>query len=148
MFATRTAVCSALLAIFMVGVAGCGTTGTGSSIDREVGYVIGQQHRFPRARDAIQSAKLSGVEQAMITRGPVLERGMALLQANMPHDVRRTDVPRWLSARALFGQWLTRYAQAFEQGRPADGFAMLQELEDALAGWSDATNGIAPETAV
>jgi len=144
----RTSLCIALLAALAMSTASCSSTSAVPAVDREVTSVLSTRHRFPRARAAILDAKRAGLSQATATRGPVIERGMALLKANMPHDVRRTDVPRWLSARALFGQWLTRYAQAFEQGRPADGFAMLQELEDALAGWSDATNGIAPETAV
>ena len=81
-------------------------------------------------------------------RGPVSEGGLAALQQVVPHDIRRTDVPRWLSARAHFGEALTEYVDLLEAGQDARALEQLRIVEDALQGWSDAWNGVPTETAI
>ena len=78
----------------------------------------------------------------------ISEEGLALIKATLPHDVARTDVPRYLEGRAVFGEALKGWVGAASSGTDAELFAALARLEDALRGWVDAYLGLAPETSI
>jgi len=78
----------------------------------------------------------------------VSQEGLALIQAGLPHDVARTDVPRYLEGRAVFGEALKQWVGAATSGTDRELFAALARLDDALRGWVDAYLGLAPETSI
>ena len=74
--------------------------------------------------------------------------GLALIQATLPHDVARTDVPRYLEGRARFGDALKQWVTVVESGTDAQVLAAIRRLDDATRGWIDAYLGREPETSV
>ncbi len=113
-----------------------------------VAAALSARHRFPSLRGEIRSARAGGVAGARAGRGPISDGGLSALGQVVPHDIRRTDVPRWLSARAHFGEALTEYVDLLEAGQDARALEQLRVVEDALQGWSDAWNGVPTETAI
>jgi hypothetical protein len=90
-----------------------------------------------------------GDARALRARSPDLtNEGMALIKAVLPHDVSRTDVPRYLEGRAAFGASLKRWVGAVETGSDEDVFAAIRDLDGATQGWIDAYLGLAPETSI
>ncbi len=108
--------------------------------------------RFRRLRQMLDSATLEsqrGSAAAVRARGPAISReGLSLIKATLPHDVARTDVPRYLEGRARFGDALKRWVTVVESGTDAQLLAGLRELDDAARGWVDAYMGREPETSI
>lgn len=131
--------------------AACANSGPGP-ISEADGQVIAPA-RFGRIGRLMRQARVHAIAQdaAAITalRGPVSAEGLALLRGRIPHDLRRQDMPRFLDARRLFGDALSRWVGALENG--AGAAAILRatsELDDATQGWIDAYLGRATESAV
>lgn len=108
--------------------------------------------RFRRLRSMLDDAQgdaARGDAARLRGRGPSLSNeGLALIKATMPHDVARTDVPRYLEGRARFGDALKRWVTAVESGSDAQLFQALRDLDDATRGWVDAYLGREPETSI
>ena len=98
---------------------------------------------------AAQSDRARG-DAALLRRrsGALANEGLALIKATLPHDVARTDVPRYLDGRAIFGEALKGWVNAVESGTDAQLFEALDRLDGTLRGWIDAYTGAAPETSV
>jgi hypothetical protein len=80
--------------------------------------------------------------------GEIVETGLGLLRARMPHDLRDADVPRFHEGRLAFGDALKDWAVAVEGRDDAALFPALERLADAYFGWMDAYKGRAPERSV
>jgi len=91
-----------------------------------------------------------GDAAALRALGPSVSRsGLALLEARMPHDLRRADVERFLDARAAFGAALKLWVGALDG--PDDPAALLKAWDgvvEAYWAWVDAYRGLPPERAV
>ena len=74
--------------------------------------------------------------------------GLGLLKSSVPNLLPRHELPRFLEARAAFGDALVRLSQAHEEGRAADLPALVTRLADAWRGWMSVISGQAPERAV
>jgi len=86
---------------------------------------------------------------ALRTLGPALTtRGIELLKARMPHDLRRADVAHFLEGRAAFGDALKAWAGAVEGSDGAALLASWDGLVEAYWAWVDAYRGLPPEHAV
>ena len=81
-------------------------------------------------------------------RNPVSNEGLALLKARIPHDIRRIDVPRYLSARVYFGEALKQFVSAIDGSDDQAVFTAVRALYDATRGWISAYQGLPTETAV
>ncbi len=87
--------------------------------------------------------------RALRRRSPrISNEGLALIKAVLPHDVSRTDVPRYLEGRARFGASLKRWVTAVESGTDQQVIDAIYDLDSATRGWIDAYLGLAPETSV
>ena len=90
-------------------------------------------------------------------------RGLALLKANLPHDLRDSDMERFLDGRAAFGEALKAWAYALEtpdatspgaaspsaaSARPDLLFEAVDQLVDTYWAWVDASKGLPPEHSV
>lgn len=83
------------------------------------------------------------------TLGPSISRaGLALLQARMPHDLRRADVERFLDARAAFGGALKLWVGAVDAPDDPAVLSAYDTLVEAYWAWVDAYRGLTPERAV
>ena len=90
-----------------------------------------------------------GDARALRARSPALsQQGLALIKGTLPHDVSRTDVPRYLEGRANFGEALKRWVAAVESGTDREVLDAFLALEAACRGWTDAYLGVEPETSV
>lgn len=74
--------------------------------------------------------------------------GLSLIKATLPHDVARTDVPRYIEGRARFGDALKHWVTVVESGSDAQVLDAARRLDDATRGWIDAYLGREPETSV
>ena len=74
--------------------------------------------------------------------------GLALIKATLPHDVARTDVPRYVEGRARFGDALKHWVTVVESGSDAQVLDAARRLDDATRGWIDAYLGREPETSI
>ena len=74
--------------------------------------------------------------------------GLSLLKSNMPNDLARPDVPRYLEGRSLFGKALVEFASAAEAGRDAELFGLFTRLSEAWYAWMAALRGLPPERAL
>lgn len=102
-----------------------------------------------RILDAGLAAHVRGDARALRARSPALSReGLALIKATLPHDVARTDVPRYLEGRAAFGAALKRWVGAVESGTDREVLDAFADVEAAYRGWVDAYLGLEPETSV
>ena len=98
---------------------------------------------------AAQADRARGDADLLRRRSSALSNeGLALIKATLPHDVSRTDVPRYLDGRAVFGEALKAWVTAVQAGTDADLFAALDRLDGALRGWIDAYTGAPPETSI
>jgi hypothetical protein len=108
--------------------------------------------RFSRLRRLIDGglAEARRADAAALrARSPdLVDEGLALIKGTLPHDLARTDVPRYLEGRALFGEALKRWVVAVESGTDAEVLAGIARLDDACRGWIDGYLGRAPETSV
>lgn len=132
-------------------LAACANTGPGPVSEADGQSIVPQ--RFARMNNLMQQARAhladGRPEQIRALRGPLSAEGLALIRSRVPHDLRRQDVPRYLDARRLFGNALTRWVEALEQG--GDTVTVQRrtmELDDAMWGWIDAYLGRATESAV
>jgi hypothetical protein len=76
----------------------------------------------------------------------VNREGLSLLQANMPNDVARPDVPRYLEGRSLFGKALVEFARAVETGdRDPDLPDLFTRVAESWHAWMRAMRGLPPE---
>ncbi len=109
--------------------------------------------RFARIDRLMRSARAHAIARDAVAitglRGPISSEGLALLRGRIPHDLRRQDVPRFLDARRLFGDALSRWVGVLESGAGAEAILRAtSELDDATQGWIDAYLGRATESAV
>ena len=106
--------------------------------------------RSMRAKMNAASAQVQRGDARSLRAGSaaISNEGLALIKATMPHDVARTDVPRYLEGRAVFGEALKGFVGAGNGGTDAQLFDALRGLDDALRGWVDAYLGLAPETSI
>ena len=108
--------------------------------------------RFRRLRSMLDDAlriSRQGTAAAVRARGPAISReGLALIKATLPHDVARTDVPRYLEGRARFGEALKAWVTTVESGSDIQLILDLNALDDATRGWIDAYLGREPETSI
>ena len=108
--------------------------------------------RFRRMQSmASQAAALASRGDAASLRAMsarLSNEGLSLIKATMPHDVARTDVPRYIEGRARFGDALKRWVTAVEQGTDADVIQAAYGVDAATRGWIDAYLGREPETSV
>jgi hypothetical protein len=109
---------------------------TGDIVSARFRPVLGRIQGLQRSDDA---AALAGVDA-------LVEEGIALLGARVPHDLARPDVPRFLEAREAFGAALKSVTYA----RDAHDLTALRQallrLEGATRRWSDAHLGLAAES--
>jgi hypothetical protein len=78
----------------------------------------------------------------------IVSMGIGLLRSNLPNDLHRADVPRFLEGRAAFGDALKAWSAAADGPDDAALRPALQRLVDAFWGWVDAYKGLPPERAV
>lgn len=76
------------------------------------------------------------------------QEGLGLLRSSVPNTLPRHETPRYLEARAAFGDALVRLAEAHEQGRAADLPELVRTLAGTWRGWMAVISGQAPERAV
>ena len=87
--------------------------------------------------------------RALRSLGPSISRsGLALLQARMPHDLRRSYVEHFLEARAAFGDALKLWVAAVEGADDGPVLGAYDEVVNAYWAWVDVYRGRAPERAV
>ena len=133
-------------------VAGCSSRsgGTTGATQRAVAPVTPMRFRRMTAMmRAAQADRARGNADLLRRRSAALSNeGIALIRATLPHDVSRTDVPRYLEGRAVFGQALKGLVGAVESGSDPDLFRALELVDDALRGWIDAYTGMPPETSI
>lgn len=148
--ASRTAAVFALGAAFcaagMGGCAGTGASAPAHSVQRQTPLAFRGLEQGVRA---LGTAASRGDAAGVRSRAPaVLQAGLAQLKAPLPHDVARTDVPRYLEGRHAFGRELTRLATALEANDERELLAAALALPPTLGAWIDAYLGLAPETSV
>lgn len=86
---------------------------------------------------------------ALRARGlAVTARGLELLRARMPHDLRRAHVAHFLEGRAAFGDALKVWAGGVEGGDDPAVLGAYDGLVEAYWAWVDAYRGLPPERAV
>jgi hypothetical protein len=142
-----------LLALCAVAAPACASRGAAQAGAVPTAPSAGQTPmRFRRMTamvGAAQADRARGDAALLRRRSAALSNeGIALIQATMPHDVARTDVPRYLDGRAVFGEALKGWVQAVESGSDADVYAALDRLDGSLRGWIDAYTGLPPETSI
>ncbi len=132
------------------GFGGCGLV-EGSRVppDSPTAVPIGEvvHARLRPILTRIEGLRAAG-PRALAETGPLVDDGLALLRARMPHDVARPDVPRWTAARQGFGDALKDVIHARDAGDRAAFDAALSRLEGATRRWSDAHLGLAPESSL
>jgi hypothetical protein len=79
---------------------------------------------------------------------PLQAEGLGLLRASVPNALPRHEMPRFLEARAAFGDALVRYAKAHEEGRAQDLPTLMREVAATWRGWMAVISGQAPEREV
>ncbi|MDJ0973882.1 MAG: hypothetical protein QNJ98_05440 [Planctomycetota bacterium] len=131
--------------------AGTACNGSGSSTPSAApGDVV--PARFARIAGLLRQGRTASaagdVARVTALRQPLAREGLALLEARIPNDLRRQDMPRFLSARRQFGDALTQYVAAIEAGDGAGTLAAFRALDDATQGWIDAYLGRPTEAAV
>ena len=108
--------------------------------------------RFRRLQSMTsQASQLAarGDARALRAMSPRLSNeGLSLIKATMPHDVARTDVPRYVEGRARFGDALKHWVTVVESGTDAQVIEAARRLDDATRGWVDAYLGREPETSI
>lgn len=108
--------------------------------------------RFRRMRSMLDqglAVAARGDARSLRAMSPRLSNeGLALIKATMPHDVARTDVPRYIEGRARFGDALKHWVTVVDTGTDAQVLAAIRRLDDATRGWIDAYLGREPETSV
>jgi hypothetical protein len=141
-----------LVALLVLPLAACRSDGATANTPSAALLTPQTPPRFRRIDREIRrglAEAARGEEAALRARGPDIgNEGLALLRAGLPHDVARTDVPRYLEGRAVFGEALERWVVAVESGDRAALFAAIRRLDAANRGWIDAYLGLAPETSV
>ena len=139
---------AALLCLAVLVCAGCSggpqtTTATAAS---PVPGRFGRIHAM--LRRARLNAAAGNASAVRAQRREIVNDGLALIKARLPHDLRRADVPRFLAGRANFGDALVRWVEAVDGTDDRALFAAVTALDDALRGWMDAYLGLVAETAV
>ena len=143
------AVCLGLAALLLVG---CASRGAPASATARRATPGGATPAFSGMQGVLlrgTAARERGDAAALRALGPSISRtGLALLQARMPHDLRRADVERFLDARAAFGDALKLWVGAVDA--PDDGAVLsaYDGLVETYWAWVDAYRGLAPERAV
>ncbi len=141
-----------LLVAALLGATACAGSGAGTGVPGARPASMQTPMRFRRMRSMLNDAAVEaarGDAARLRARGPALSsEGIALIKAVMPHDVSRTDVPRYLEGRARFGEALKAWVTAVESGSDATVIDALRRLDDATRGWIDAYLGREPETSV
>ena len=142
-----------LLAAVVATTIGCsGSRGGGATARSQAALQPMTPMRFRRMTsmmNAAQADRARGDAVSLRRRSPALSNeGLALIKATLPHDVSRTDVPRYLDGRAVFGEALKGWVTAVESGSDQQVFDALGRLDGALRGWIDAYTGQAPETSI
>ncbi len=128
------------------GCAGTGASATARSVSRQTPLSFRGLEQSVRA---LAAAASRGDAASVRSLAPgVMQGGVAQLKAPLPHDVARTDVPRYLEGRHAFGRELTRLATALESNDERELLAAALALAPTLSAWIDAYLGLAPETAV
>lgn len=109
---------------------------TGDVVSARFRPVLGRIQGLQRSPD---DAVLAGVD-------PLVDEGIALIGARVPHDLARPDVPRFLEAREAFGAALKGVTHARDAGDLPALRRALVRLEGATRRWSDAHLGLAAES--
>lgn len=108
--------------------------------------------RFARIAALLRSGRTAAAAgnaaEVARLREPLAREGLALLEARIPNDLRRQDLPRFLSARRQFGEALKAWVAAAERGDGPGVLASFRQLDDATQGWIDAYLGRATEAAI
>lgn len=144
---------AALCVLLLLG-AGCASSGSIASTDvvapPPVGEKVSARFRPALARIGSVRTALAGGDAARtrFEANALVDLGVTLIQARMPHDVARPDVPRYLGARRAFGDALKEVTYARDAGDDAALASALTRLEGATRRWSDAHLGLAPETSL
>ena len=133
-------------------LAGCASRGAPASTSARTTTPGGATPAFSGMQAALlrgTAARERGDTAALRALGPSVSRaGLALLQARMPHDLRRADVERFLDARSAFGSALKLWVGAVGSPDDAAVLSAYDGLVDATWAWVDAYRGLAPERAV
>ena len=132
-------------------LSGCASEGAADGAPRAAARPMTPM-RFRRMRAMLDEAAREagrGDVAALRRRSPTLStEGLALIQAVLPHDVARQDVPRYIEGRARFGEALKDWVTVVASGTDAEVIQALRRLDDATRGWVDAYLGLAPETSI
>lgn len=137
-----------LLPLACVALGACAGTGTGATPSPTARTVTNAVH--PRLRGTLeQVAALRALGPAALDQTAALvDEGIALLEARMPHDVARPDVVRWQASREAYGAALKDVIYARDARDPAALDSALVRLDGAARRWSDAHLGLAPESSL
>lgn len=152
--------CLGLAALLLVACSSSGRAPAGTGVRRAMPG--GSAPAFSGMRSALlagAAARERGDAPALRALGPSISRtGLALLEARMPHDLRRADVERFVDARAAFGDALKLWVGAVStpsgtapSGTAPDDAAVLgayDGLVETYWAWVDVYRGLAPERAV
>ena len=144
------------LGLALLLLAGCASRGAPASAAARSATPGGATPAFSgmqRTLLAGTAARDRGDAGALRALGPSISRaGLALLQARMPHDLRRADVERFLDARAAFGDALKLWVGAVDAPDDIPDDAAVLRTYDGLVesywAWVDAYRGLPPERAV
>jgi len=139
-----------LLASIVCAAGGCASKRAPQQAAVTASTMTPMRFRRMTAMMAAAQADRARGDAALLRRrsGALSNEGLALIKATLPHDVARTDVPRYLDGRAVFGEALKGWVNAVESGTDAQVFEALERLDGTLRGWIDAYTGAAPETSV
>ena len=139
-----------LIVVVAAACVGCAGQRSGAAASRRISTAA--PARFARIDSALtrsvtlaHQGDAAGVRRL---RKPVVDEGLALLRSRLPHDLARADVPRFLAARAFFGEALKVYVEALSGADDAAVFDATRGLYEATRGWIAAYQGLATETSI
>ncbi|MGE0191878.1 MAG: hypothetical protein AB7T63_07515 [Planctomycetota bacterium] len=139
---------SLALATIVVACTACAGTGSGAAPASTARAATTAVH--PRLRGTLErvAALRAAGPAALDQTAPLIDEGIALLEARMPHDVARPDVMRWQASREAYGAALKDVIYA-RDARDADALdRALVRLDGAARRWSDAHLGLPPESSL
>jgi len=140
------------LALSLLLLAGCTSRGAPAGASVRTATPGGATPAFSGMQAVLlqgSAARERGDAAALRALGPSISRtGLALLQARMPHDLRRADVERFLDARTAFGDALKLWVRAVDGPDDRAVPGAYDGLVEAYWAWVDAYRGLSPERAV
>jgi hypothetical protein len=141
-----------LLAVVCTGLSACAKGPATGYQPGAAPLTVQTPMRFRRMHAMLKSARTEAGQRnakALRARSPSLSNeGISLIKAVMPHDVARTDVPRYIEGRARFGDALKAWVTAVASGTDEQVIQALYALDNATRGWTDAYLGREPETSI